>query len=313
MIRVWFFGTPSLSERVLADCIQSEYIDVCYVVTNPDKPVGRSATLTPSPVKVTAEKHSLPVFTPQKIRGNEELFMTLRSYEVDYLVVVAYGKILPKEILELPKKLPINIHGSILPKYRGASPIQECLLQWETVTGVTIMEMSEWMDEGDILSITPIAIDSDETSGTLFEKFAGVSGKALIDTLRLYESGNITKEAQDNNNATYCSKIEKEHGLIPWTSKTAKEIYHMWQGYNPWPGIYAFYQEKRILIEKCHYSLDTIGSTPIGSVVKKDGKIGVQCTEGILFLETVKPEWKWSQEIATFVNGHKDFLNHIFP
>lgn len=145
------------------------------------------------------------------------------------------------------------------------------------------------MDEGDILSITPISIDSNETSGTLFEKFAEISGKTLIDTLRLYESGNIIKEPQDSTLATYCSKIEKEDGLIPWTTKTAKEIYHMWQGYNPWPGIYTFYQEKRILIEKCHYTLEN-ESSPIGAVVKKDGNIGVRCKEGILFLDTVKPE-----------------------
>lgn len=175
MSTVGFFGTPSLSASVLRDLLEASDIEVAFVVTNPDKAVGRSEVLLATPVKELALLHEIPVFTPTRIRDNTELFTSLRSFEVDYFIVVAYGRILPQEILDIPKKLTINIHGSILPKYRGASPIQSALLHGETETGVTIMEMSLGMDEGDILKIRHIPIDPRETSETLFEKFANVS------------------------------------------------------------------------------------------------------------------------------------------
>lgn len=146
----------------------------------------------------------------------------------------------------------INVHGSVLPAYRGASPIQAALLHGEKETGVTIMEMSEGMDEGDILKIRTIGIEYNETSGTLFEKFAQISGKTLIDTLLELEHGGITPLPQDHEHATYCTKIEKEDGLIDW-SMPAKEIYHKWQAYTPWPGIFTYYEGKRLLLETTSY------------------------------------------------------------
>ena len=201
-----------------------------------------------SPVKELAEKNTITVYTPTKIRENHEFFEQLRNHNCDYFIVVAYGRILPIEILQIPKKLCINVHGSLLPKYRGASPIQAALLHGETETGVTIMVMSEGMDEGDMLKTRPIAIDPGETSGTLFEKFSQVSGPALIQTLLELEHGGITSLPQDHTQATYCKKIEKEDGLIDW-SKSAEEIYHMWQAYTPWPGVYTIYEGKRLLLE----------------------------------------------------------------
>jgi methionyl-tRNA formyltransferase len=199
-------------------------------------------------VKVLASSRDIPIFMPTKIRENKEFFDILRSFECDYFIVVAYGRILPLELLDIAHKKSINIHGSILPKYRGASPIQAALLHGEKETGVTIMEMSEGMDEGGILKIRNIVIDSDETSLTLFEKFAQISGPTLIQTLRELETGGITPLPQDDSLATYCKKIEKEDGLIDW-SHSAEEIYHMWQAYTPWPGIYTIYERKRLLLE----------------------------------------------------------------
>lgn len=173
----------------------------------------------------------------------------LAQYECDYYIVVAYGRILPPELLDLPKKMCINIHGSILPAYRGASPIQSALLYGEKETGVTIMEMSEGMDEGDILKIRTIMIDPEETSTSLFAKFAQLSGPTLIQTLRELEMGGITPLPQDASQATYCKKIEKEDGLIDW-SKSAQHIYQMWQAYTSWPGIYTMYNSKRLLLEQ---------------------------------------------------------------
>jgi methionyl-tRNA formyltransferase len=201
-----------------------------------------------SPVKTIALARAIPCLQPEKIRGNTDFFDILKSYGCDYFIVVAYGKILPKELLEIPKKMCINIHGSILPKYRGASPIQSALLHGEKETGVTIMQMSEGMDEGDILKIRTIQIDLHETSETLFRKFEKISGPTLIQTLLELEHGGITPLPQDHERATYCKKIEKEEGLIDW-SKSAKVIYQMWQAYTPWPGIYTIFDGKRLLLE----------------------------------------------------------------
>jgi methionyl-tRNA formyltransferase len=248
MLRIGFFGTPELSARVLEDIIATSDMEVVFVVTNPDKPFGRDQVLQSSPVKVLASSRDIPIFIPMKIRENKEFFDILRSFECDYFVVVAYGRILPLELLDIPQKKSINIHGSILPAYRGASPIQSALLHGEKETGVTIMEMSEGMDEGDILKIRTVPIDSIETAETLFEKFAEISGPTLIQTLRELETGGITPLPQDDSLATYCKKIEKEDGLVDW-KKSADEIYHMWQAYTPWPGIYTLYEGKRLLLE----------------------------------------------------------------
>ena len=267
MPRIGFFGTPSLAASVLMDILDHSSFEVVCVVTNPDKPVGREQILTPTPVKIIAIEHDIPVFTPTKIRDNTEFLDTLRAFECDYFIVVAYGRILPKALLEIPKKMCINIHGSILPKYRGASPIQSALLHGETETGVTIMQMSEGMDEGDILKIRTIAIDPTETSASLFEKFATLSGTTLIQTLLELEHGGITPLVQDIEKATYCTKIEKEDGKINW-QKTAKEIYQQWQAYTPWPGIYTEYEGKKLSLASIEYANTSLGQYTAGTVVR---------------------------------------------
>ncbi len=308
MIRLWFFGTPTLAAAVLDDIVAHSQFEVVFVVTNPDKPFGRDQVMKPSPVKESALAHNISVLQPQKIRWNTEFLDTIRSYNCDYFIVVAYGKILPLELLEIPTKMCINIHGSILPAYRGASPIQESLLSGDSETGVTIMQMSEWMDEGDVLKIRTIPIDTWETSGTLFEKFAQVSWPTLLDALLELEHGGITPLPQDHAQATYCKKIEKENGLVDW-SKSAKEIYHMWQAYTPWPGIFTHYEGKRLLLETTNYELWITNTGEVWQVTRlEDGRIGVVCSEWVLTLEQVKLEWKKSQNIKDFVNGNQGFI-----
>jgi methionyl-tRNA formyltransferase len=168
----------------LRDFLNSSEFEVSFVVTGEDKPIGRHQVLTANEVKTLAFEKSIPVLQPARIRGNTEFLEEIKTFDVDYFVVVAYGKILPLEVLQIPKKYPINIHGSILPKYRGASPIQTALIAGETETGVTIMMMSEGMDEGDIIDIKKIGISTDETSETLFEKFAQVSGNFALETIQ---------------------------------------------------------------------------------------------------------------------------------
>lgn len=330
MIRIWFFWTPSLAATVLSDLCKSSICEVVFAVSNPDKPFGRSGELRSSPVKELALTQVIPVFTPPKVRGNEQFLADIRSYECDYFVVVAYGKILPVELLDIPKKKCINIHGSILPAYRWASPIQAALLHGDEKTGVTIMEMSEGMDEGDILKIREIGIDPTETSETLFAKFALVSGKTLLDTLQELEHGGITPLPQDDTLVTYCKKIEKEDGLVNWT-KNAKEIYNMWQAYTPWPGVFTYYEGKRLLLEWVSflYHADEVrihnpenndiesfmpqDDRDTGKVIRlEDGSIGVTCSEWILTLRQVKLEWKKSQNIKDFVNGNQKFISYQF-
>lgn len=183
MIRIGFFGTPILSARVLQDFLDSPEFEIAFVVTGEDKPIGRHQVLTANPVKELAIDHHFTILQPGRIRGNTEFLETVEVYQADYFVVVAYGKILPLELLQLPKKSPINIHGSLLPKYRGASPIQASLIAGDTETGVTIMVMNEKMDEGDIIDMKKITIEPTETTETLFEKFAEVSGKFAIETI----------------------------------------------------------------------------------------------------------------------------------
>lgn len=312
MTRIWFFGTPTLAARVLSDLLLSSEIEVAFVVTNPDKPIWRTSELQASPVKEIAIKNAVEVFQPLKIRENTEFLEKLESFDCDYFVVVAYGKILPKVLLDIPKKKCINVHGSILPKYRGASPIQSVLLHGEKETGVTIMEMSEGMDEGDILKIRRIYIDEKETSLTLFEKFADISGATLIQTLLELEHGGITPLIQNNSEATYCKKIEKTDGIVNW-SKSAKEIYHMWQAYTPWPGIYTMYEEKRLRLERVNYLSETLRDAQIGQVIQlQNGVFGITCWEWVLTLEQVKLEWKKMQDIKDFVNGNQKFRSYIF-
>ena len=312
-IRIWFFGTPSLAATVLSAICEDARFEVCFAVTNPDKPFGRDQTMKASPVKEMALKKHIPLYTPTKIRENHEFFEQLWNHNCDYFIVVAYGKIVPQELLDIPKKMCINVHGSILPKHRGASPIQSALIHWDRETGVTIMKMSLGMDEGDILKIRTIPIIPRETSGTLFEKFAQVSPWALIDTLLELEHGGITSLPQDHSSATYCKKIAKEDGCIDW-NKSAQEIYHMWQAYTPWPGIYTVYEEKRLILEQVtNYEWIITNSGTIGEITKlEDGMIWVICGEWVLTLWQVKLEWKKSQSIRDFLNGNQKFIWYNF-
>lgn len=317
MIRIWFFGTPELSATVLSDILADQRFEIAFIVTNPDKPFGRDQLLRMSPVKELGIMKEIPILQPIKIRWNDEFLENIRSYECDYYVIVAYWKILPLELLEMPKKMCINIHGSILPSYRGASPIQSALLCGEKETWVTIMRMSEWMDEGDILKIRYIPIDPRETSLTLFAKFAAISGSTLMDAIMELEHGWITPLPQDHTMATYCKKIDKEDWLIDW-NQPAKNVFQMWQAYTPWPGIFTHYEWKRLILEIIDYKYIDISSEVlidwnIWEVVRlDDNSVGIICVDWVLTLEQVKLEWKKSQSIKDFINGNQKFIWYNF-
>lgn len=290
-MKIGFFGTPTFAADILRDLLAASGLEVVFAVTNPDVAVGRSGEPKPSPVKIVASEAGIPVLTPEKVRGNAEFFEEIRSFAADYFVVAAYGKILPNEVLEAPKKLSVNVHGSVLPKYRGASPVQSVLLEGETETGVTIMAMSEGMDEGDTLGVLPIPIERADTAATLFAKFSSVSGPFLVSVLREHFAGKVVPVPQDHSKATYCKKISKEDALADW-SLPAETLFNRFRGYSPWPGLHTFFREKRLSIEKCETLPEaSCPAVPPGTVfLDSDGRPCVRTPDGGLILEVVKLE-----------------------
>ncbi|MDA7494799.1 methionyl-tRNA formyltransferase, partial [Candidatus Gracilibacteria bacterium] len=225
-MKIAFFGTGEFSKNILEGILKNSQVEVSLVVSQPDKPIGRKKIITPTAVKVLAEENKIPVLQPEKLKNNQEFFDTLTGHNFDFIVVVAYGKIVPIEVLEAPKHGCINIHGSILPAYRGASPIQEAVKNGDKKTGLTIMYMSEGMDEGDILKIQEVKIGRDDTTQGVFLKFEQLGSDVLVQTLEGVLSGEITGKKQDENSATYCSKIDKQDGLIDF-QKTAEQNYNL--------------------------------------------------------------------------------------
>ena len=255
---------------------------------------------------------------PEKLRKNEDFFKELNDLNLDFIVVVAYGKIVPSEVLQAPKTACINIHWSILPAYRWASPIQEAVKNWDPKTWLTIMYMSKWMDEWDVLKIEEVNIARDNTTLDIFKKFEIIGADLLIKTLKWVLSWDIVWQKQDENLATYCSKIEKEDWLIDFTD-TAINIYNKHKAYKTWPGVFNKYNDKKFSIEECDFIDCEILEEwifEIWDIIEYShewkNSVWVACGSGILLLEQIKLEWKKSMDINSFINGNKDFLDYNF-
>ena len=317
-IKIAFFGTWEFSANILKSLLKDfkDDIEVKFVVSQPDKPVWRKKILEPTAVKIVAENNNLEILQPAKLRDNKEFFDELNSLDLDFIVVVAYWKIVSKEVLDAPKYGCINIHWSILPKYRWASPIQEAIKSWDKKTGLTIMYMSEWMDEWDILSIEEIEIWKEDKTPDLFKKFEKFWPKLLVETLKWILDWKIKWQSQDNSKATYCSKILKNDWEVNFYKETGTEIYNKFRAYYPWPGIYAYYKEKKLNLEDVTLVPvpQNFGILVPGKVEKLDKKnIWIICKDNkILLLKQLKLEWKKSMDIISFVNWNKDFLDHKF-
>ena len=245
-MNIVFMGTPDYAAKTLEALINTEH-KISAVFAQPDKPVGRKQVLTPPPVKVVALENNIPVFQPATLKNGEALEI-FKKLNPDVIVVVAYGKILPKEILQLPKYGCVNGHASLLPKYRGSSPIQWCIINGETETGVTTMLMDEGIDTGDILEIQKVAIGPDETAEELFERLADVSASLMVSTLNKLENGEITPKKQTGE-ATYTTIIKKEMAKIDF-SKPANEVHNAVRGFYSWPCAFFFLGGKRIKVIK---------------------------------------------------------------
>lgn len=318
-MKIAFFWTGEFSAKILSDLYTYSDVEIALCVSQPDKPFGRKQELMPTPVKIVAWEHNTPILQPEKLKNNEDFFQILKDGNFDFIVVVAYGKIVPLWVLESPKHGCINIHGSILPAYRGASPIQESLKNGDTKTGLTIMYMSEWMDEWDILSIKEIDIDITDKTPQIFEKFENFWAELLVTTLRKVLTSEITWTPQDPSKATHCAKIEKEFGKINFEKETVTQIYNKYRAYFPWPGIYTYFEWKKFDITDCFFEENELcfdEDFRLWDVVEFEdhgkNQIWILCNGWILILNKVKLEWKKEMSIKDFINGNKQFLEYNF-
>ena len=293
-------GTPEFAVPSLSALIGAGH-EIAAVVTQPDRPSGRGKVLTPPPVKTAAEAAGIPVLQPAKIR-TEEFFAELSSYSPDLICVTAYGRILPKSILDLPRHRCVNAHASLLPKYRGAAPINWAIVRGESVTGVTTMLMDEGMDTGDMLLRREVAIKDDDTGETLSRKLSTVGGELLVETLALLEEGKLSPEKQDESLATYAPIIKKEDGLIDW-SLPARDIRNLVRGMLPWPGAYTSLGGKMLKIFRAALSE---GEGQPGEVIKSgSGILRVATGKGALDVLELQIEGGKRLETAAFLVGRK--------
>lgn len=302
-MRIAFMGTPDFSVECLKALVGSEH-EVVGVFCQPDKPVGRKQILTPPDVKVEALKHNLEIFQPESLRGGKGVEI-LKKIKPDLIIVVAYGKILPKDFLEFPKYGCINIHASILPKYRGASPIHFAVLNGDKITGVTAMQMDEGLDTGDILNVGTIEIGENDTTEYMYEVMAPLGAKVLMDTINLLEQGKLSPVKQDDSKASKVGLLSKEMSTIDW-SLSAFEIHNKIRGLYSWPCASTTLNGKTL---KIHSSVicDRKGNNNPGEVIEAQKKLIVSCGDNkCIELKEVQLEGKKRMDSASFLNGFTD-------
>ena len=336
-MNIVFMGTPDFAKESL-EAIYNAGENILAVVTNPDKPKGRGMQMVASPVKEFAVEKNIPVYQPEKVRGNIEFLKEIYSLNPDLLVVVAYGKILPKELLDIPKFGAINVHGSLLPKLRGAAPIQWAVLNGDKETGITTMFMDEGMDTGDMILKETVEIGGDETTGELWDRLASVGGELLVKTINLIRGAVGTKELHDvatmklarpnyqeirNNaikecikrlvgakkqegDATYAPMLTREMSNIDW-NKTSNEIHNLVRGLNPIMGAVTFYNGEKIKIWKTRLVEDaSIAKEGIpGEILESDKTLLVQTGSGIIEVLEIQAENSKKMNTKDFLNGRK--------
>lgn len=294
-------GTPDFSVPVLRQLIQDGY-EIVGVVTQPDRPVGRKRVLTPPPVKVEAEKHGIPVLQPEKIRLKEEVDKIL-ALKPDLIVTAAFGQILPKELLEVPKYGCINVHASLLPELRGGAPMQYAILQGKQKTGITIMYMAEKLDAGDIITTTEVPITDVDTLGTLHDKLSEAGAKLLSETLPLLLEGKLTAIPQDESLATFAPTIKRDQEKIDWT-KTGEEIYNHVRALNPYPGAFTLLAGQNLKIWRTEKTVLKEKAEP-GMIVQIDADSITVATGNLtaVKLKEIQPAGKKKMLVADFLRG----------
>lgn len=301
-MNVIFMGTPDYAVPTLKAFADSEFNVQC-VFCQPDKPVGRKQILTPPPVKTLAEEYGIPVYQPQSFKNNEEIVSLIKEYSPDFIVVVAYGKILPQSVLDIPKYGSVNGHGSLLPKYRGSAPIQWSVVCGEKETGVTAMYMDAGVDTGDIIDTYKTEIGYNETAEELYERLSVATAELLLKTVRNISSGNSVRIPQNNDEATYAPMINKEMALLDF-NEDAEVLRNKIRGFNSWPVAYTYLSGKRFKI----FSADTkenLDKAP-GVLTKIDGNLYVSCGNNTsLLLNEIQIEGSKRMTAKEMLIGHK--------
>lgn len=306
--KIIFFGTPRFSEIIL-DSLINNHFDIIGIFTKPDQKVSRQQEWQKTPVKILAEKNGIPVFEPVKL--DIAAIEQIKKLSPDIIVVAAYGKIIPQEILDIPKFGSLNVHPSLLPEFRGSSPIQNVLLAGKKETGTTIMLMDAGVDTGDILNQKKIPINESEKLPELSEKLARLSAKLLLETIPSWIAGKINPQKQNNDKATSCRLIKKEDGQINWR-EDAKSIYNRFRAFYPWPGISTNWNGKKIkLIKISLLENNTEKKYQTGEVFKHNSLVAIQTSKGFVVLKDLQIEGKPITKSINFINGYRNFIGSI--
>jgi len=314
MLNILFMGTPDFAKESL-EAVYSAGYNIIGVVTNPDKPKGRGMKMIPSPVKEFGVEKNIPVYQPLKVRNNTEFIEKMKALNPDVICVVAYGKILPKEILDIPRLGCINVHGSLLPKYRGAAPIQWAVINGEKQTGITTMYMDVGMDTGDMILKETVDVGEDETTGELWGRLATLGGKLLVDTLKLIEEGKAPREKQLGD-FTMAPMLNKEIAEINWNEKTAIQIKNLVRGLNPIIGAYTFLNDKKIKLWKVNvitfeefsnkYNADT-ENVKLGQILLANDKQGLflKAKDSVIEAIEIQAEGSKRMNAKDYLRGNK--------
>lgn len=311
-IRTIFIGTPELAAAILSGLVEKKYNIVC-VITKPDRPAGRQQEMAGSAVKKKALEYGLPIEQPQKL--DQETVERIKALKPDLIIVAAYGRLLPKALLDIPGFGCINVHASLLPLWRGASPIQNALLAGDTETGISLMLMDEGMDTGDVLAQKKVAITSEDTTESLSRRLTEAGRDLLLEMLPLWIRRTLSPVPQDGSKATLCQLIEREDGHIIWT-ESAESIYNRYRALFPWPGIFSFWKKDGGLLrlKLCRVSYQKQSPQTqhlIGQVFEVGEKVGIQTGAGVIFPEEVQLEGKIRLPIAEFLLGNKDIIGSL--
>lgn len=298
-MRLVFMGTPEFAAVSLSAL--AEKFEVVAAVSQPDRPRGRGYILEPTPVKTAAERLSIPVYQPESVRTPEGIAL-IKSFEPEVICVVAYGRILPKEVLDIPRLGCVNLHASLLPKYRGAAPIEWAVANGEEITGVTAMYMAEGMDTGDMIGSAEVAILPDETGGELRTRLAGIGAQLLCGALAEVFAGTAARTPQDDEMASFAPLLKKEMGLIDF-SLPAKQVYNRIRGFTPMPGAFCFVGGKRLKVARAALVPELQGDA--GQAVLSGGRLMICCGEGAVELREVVFEGRGAMTGAAFYNGKK--------
>jgi len=296
-----FCGTPQFAVPTLEKLVEAGFA-VRLALTQPDRPKGRGLELVASPVKQAAVRLGVSLYQPEKIKNNEELRARLREINPDAIIVVGYGRIIPKWMLDLPRFGNINLHASLLPRYRGAAPIQWAIANGESVTGVTTMRIDEGLDTGDILLQQELGIADDDTAETLFPKLAEIGAGLMIETLRGIAAGTIKSRSQDNAAATLAPILTKEEGRIDF-SRSAQEVYNRFRGFQPWPGAFTTFRGKGLNVTRMKPASELV---PLGTLLVRGNRLLAGCgNDSAVELLELQPEGKRRMPASDFIHGYR--------